>query len=701
MDILFWLRNILRFIITYLDGLIYTIDAELYDLIVKIASQKIFTDGTINEVAGRVYQLLALIMIFRLIFLFITYIINPDDMLDKTKGYQNVIKKMIITLGLIIITPWAFNQARIVQQLVLEEGIIEYFVFGESSNANVSSGYELMHTIGMLFVTPYKCNSADENGINDGTSQKPCTSVSEERNNVETNLCEHGKWDESINVISSNGDIVCDGTNNTPCNKTCGLGVQDDQGGKEYAKTLFRAAYPTGDKYDLNALMQLGRSSNTTKKVFYAEYKYPLVGTTLIGVFIGYMLVVMCIEMAIRSIKLSFYELIAPIPIVSYIGPKDGKESMLNKWFNQVLKTYADLFTRIAGLEIAVFFIDTLLQNETLIKSNDFFVELFLILGALTFAKKLPDILKDLGVKFDGGSFSLKKSLAPLAPAAGMVSGAIGGMAGNLAAGRQVNQGFMGGIKTAGQAIAGAIGGAARGGMAGLKEKEGMGIKAGMTAGGRGAQNIYNRAGTSFVGRHVAKVQNAVGATTEGERLEQKAKAMETYAGFKKSLKDNADFFGNAIDISRVNAYSKKNPGDADKSYMTSSNSNDIMAAMSGGVKGIKQYYEDLRNSGASQEKLTAAREAWEDAQGFIIGNAKEYGAVQVQAIKDQAARYAKQERSVLGGQVSENSEASWRELNSGFINASNLATETRASEEYNRAQANRNYAQSGKSGKK
>jgi hypothetical protein len=121
------------------------------------------------------------------------------------------------------------------------------------------------------------------------------------------------------------------------------------------------------------------------------------------------MLIIMCIDVAVRSIKLAFYELIAPIPIISYIGPKDGKETMLNKWFSQVLKTYADLFTRIAGLELAVFFIDTMLENETLFKSGDIFVELFLILGALTFAKKLPDILKDLGVKFEGGTFNLKK----------------------------------------------------------------------------------------------------------------------------------------------------------------------------------------------------------------------------------------------------------------------------------------------------
>ncbi len=421
----FTLPILLRKLVTFIDGLIYTADAELYDLIVKIARQEIFGKGTLNEVAGRVYQLLALIMVFRLIFLFVTYIVNPDDMLDKTKGYQNVLKKMIITLGLIIVTPWGFQQARIVQQLILEEGIIEYFVFGQGNTANVSSGYEFMHTVGILFVTPYMCTD-------------DCKTVAGQRgvNNADDKLCEHGRWDANISVNTVSGNISCASGAGSTCTAFCGLGTGDTefQTDSNYGSTLFKAAYPTGDKYDLRALMALGGEGNWETHTFYAKYEYPFIGTTLVGIFIGYMLIVMCIDIALRSVKLSFYELIAPIPIVSYIGPKDGKETMLNKWFSQVLKTYADLFTRIAGLEIAVFFINTLLKDENLIKSREFFVELFLILGALTFAKKLPDILKDLGVKFETGNFNLKKKLGDdlagrRAINAGL--GAVGGMAAN------------------------------------------------------------------------------------------------------------------------------------------------------------------------------------------------------------------------------------------------------------------------------
>lgn len=711
----FSLPLILKSIVAFFDGLLYTIDAELYDLITKIANQTILSEGTLSDVANRVYQLVALIMVFRLIFLFLSYVVNPDDMLDKTKGYQNVIKKMIITLALIIVTPWAFTQARNVQQVILQEGVIEYLVFGQRSNTGATSGYEFMHTVGKLFVTPYKCTTAD------------CSPTSGDVDNDDSQLCD-SNWDKNIPITSDFGTMSCaDMTSSVEgsvggCEGKCGLGSND----KKYARELYKAAYAKGDKYDLQALMGLGGYGNNRAKSYYVEYKYPFIGTTLVGGVIGYMLIIICIDVAIRTIKLAFYQLMAPIPIVSYIGPKDGKESLLSKWFNQVLKTYGALFTRLAGLEIAVFFIDTMLKDNKLTESREFFVQLFLILGALTFAKQLPKLLEDLGIKFETGAFSLKKSLAPLAPVTGMAAGAIGGMAGNFAAGRQVNKGFLGGFKTAGQTLAGALGGAARGGMAGLKEKEGMGIKSGMTAGGRGAQKIYNREGTSFIGRHAAQIQNAVGAKTEGERIEDRVKTMETYAGYKKTLKDNADFYANAgahyVDSSGTRRNLDLAGLGIDTSRLTATQAQAIDDQLKAkGVKGAKQYLEDLQHSGtATSQEIIAAREAYEKAQSFVIEHAHELkaekrvqdasgawhtsivdgSAEQVQAIKEQAARYAHNHRATLSSQT-DNAHATWEALNEGFIEASNRAVETRASEEYNRAQANKNWAQSGKSGKK
>ena len=417
------LRYALRAIVATLDMLIYNVDALLYNLVLEIADAEVFSSDTIQTFAGRVYQLLALIMAFRLVFLFITYIINPDDMADKTKGYQNIVKKIIITLFLIIVTPWAFDVSRKVQKVVLREGVIEYFVFGTTEASESSAGNHLMYTIGKMFIVPYKCVKQDCEPI----SSKEAVSYSEDAFRV----CDF-EWEKDIKKT-----ISCGSDDKDKCERigslglgTCGHGIGKDANGST-AKLLYKAANDEHIDSLFNLAFQAKENGQGWNSDFFVKYNFPFIGSTLIGLFVGYMLLVMCFDIALRSIKLGFYELMAPIPIIAYIGPKDGKDSMLSKWFSQVIKTYADLFVRVAGLQLAVFFINLILKNG--FNGNRWYVALFLIVGALIFAKKLPDILKDLGINFDGGGFSLKKKLADAGPA-GKVIGAGLGAAGGLAA---------------------------------------------------------------------------------------------------------------------------------------------------------------------------------------------------------------------------------------------------------------------------
>ena len=465
-----WFVYILRALLGWVDGALYRLAAELYDLMIQIASAKVFQQETIMTVSGRVYQLLGLIMLFKLIFSFITYVINPDDMTDKNKGYANLVKKIIISLCLIVITPWAFTQSRNLQIYIIEDKVIEYFVFGQTKPSNASAGYNLMYTVGKQFVIPYKCN--------DDTNE--CKKISNRDDKV---LCD-SDWDEHLpNIDPDDGSFSGSDAN------YCAYGAKEDT---EYAKLLYKATHLGDDgKYDFFALMaKIPTSYNggaldwllkSDKTDFYVDYQI-IVSTGVVAAVI-YMLAIMCIDMAVRSVKLSFYEIIAPIPIISYVGFKDGKDSMLNKWFGQVLKTYADLFTRVAGLQIAVFFIDQL-ADDKFENSGNIFVNIFLILGALTFAKELPKILEGMGVKFDGGGFNLKKKYASIpgvSTALGAGAGALGGVMGNWQAHRQAGDGrFRSFLSAAG----GAFTGAARGGFAGAKDKDGFGLGKGFGAAG-------------------------------------------------------------------------------------------------------------------------------------------------------------------------------------------------------------------------
>lgn len=415
---------LIKSLVGLIDSIIYWVDAELYDLMLDIASAEVFNKQTINTVAERVYQLLALVMLFRLIFAFLSYIINPNDMTDKNKGFGNIIKKIIITLFLIVITPFCFDLSRSLQETIIKDKVIEYFIFGQVKPTNASAGYNMMHTVGKMFVVPYKCPDSG------------CTA--DNKPNLEK--CD-GDWSKNLPfTVNLNGGYTSKG------NETgkCGYGYT------HYWQQLYDASQVDGidDQKNIFALMQLGSTGKRDKHLIFGIYvidealvDYLFLISTGVGIFIGYMLIVMCIDVAVRSIKLSFYEIIAPVPIISYIGPKDGKDTMLSKWFSEVLKTYADLFTRIAGLQLAVFFINEIITSGVVLNgdgvANIIFVNIFLVIGALTFAKSLPKILEGMGIKFSGGGFNLKKKLTDDMAGSKLLrrAGAAGlGLAGGMAA---------------------------------------------------------------------------------------------------------------------------------------------------------------------------------------------------------------------------------------------------------------------------
>ena len=410
-----WFQSMLRWLLGVIDGWIYTACAWLYDLMMDIASARVFSNETIQDVSMRVYQLLGLVMLFRLIFAFLTYVINPEDMTDKNKGYTKIIKKIFTSLALVIITPWLFTQSRNLQIYIINDHLIEYFIFGTAGSSQARPGYDLMFTVTRVFYAPYACANAN---------------CSESKSKEESKTCLDVGWSNYLPEFEKkDGKFELKGDNTGKC----GYGTNT----KDYADNFYHLTHPSADgRYDFSRLKNVAQEYDSSK--FKMDLQFPFIGSTLVGGFIFYVLLLMCIDIALRSVKLSFYEMIAPVPILSNLGFKDGKDSMLNKWFHEVLKTYADLFTRVAGLQIAIFAVEQITHNGNrgFADGNNGFVTLFLIIGALMFAKKLPDILKGIGINFEGGgSFNIKKKLSEGIPTGAKRLGAAGlGLLGGAAA---------------------------------------------------------------------------------------------------------------------------------------------------------------------------------------------------------------------------------------------------------------------------
>ena len=115
----------------------------------------------------------------------------------------------------------------------------------------------------------------------------------------------------------------------------------------------------------------------------------------------------MAVDVAIRTIKFGILELLAPIPVASYMDPK-AREISFKAWIKLCKDVYLDLFTRLALIYFILLFFNKLFSSTTLdaLKGKNPWMLLFIILGLFYFIKQAPKFICDaLGIKSDGAGF--------------------------------------------------------------------------------------------------------------------------------------------------------------------------------------------------------------------------------------------------------------------------------------------------------
>ena len=158
-------------------------------------------------------------------------------------------------------------------------------------------------------------------------------------------------------------------------------------------------------------------------------------------------MIVFCIDIGIRSVKLAFLQIIAPVPILGYIDATKG-EKTFKSWISQCISTYLEIFMKLLAIYFVIFLITLITTNgfsEYVINENnelitqpientDFFAKALIIIGLLIFANQVPKLLGDLlGIKTEGFSLNPMKKIGESPLAAGVVGGIAGGVAGAAA----------------------------------------------------------------------------------------------------------------------------------------------------------------------------------------------------------------------------------------------------------------------------
>lgn len=462
-----WFQKLIRQFFFNLDKVIYGFITTIYDLLISIARTSILSQADIINMADKIYKLLAVFMVFKVTFSLIMYVVNPDDFSDKSKGVSKLGLNIVISLALLILVPYMFSAAFRLQTIILEDNSLAELIMGsdkdDEGNSNASVLNDAGDTIAFYSIQPFFLPNVSIDELRD------CITID--------NTCY-----DAMKKVADNDTLV----NNYQ------YGIENENMG-----LMFR--------------QDLAIKTDSGNDNFIMDYRFIL--STVLGVVIVFILITFCMDVALRSIKLSFLQLIAPIPIISYVDPKSGKDGLFKKWYQMCFKTYASLFLRLIALYFAVYIISRIGKLTDIVDGSQVtngFIKIFIIIGALMFAKQLPKILEGLGVKLDGG-FQLNplKKFEEQAIGGKRITGAAGGMV----------AGIVGGHGVAGR-FAGAFTGAARG----FATNKGY-------SGGVSRQADVNRKmrearinGAGFWGSHAAVLSNRYGL--DDMDLEKEAKQL-------------------------------------------------------------------------------------------------------------------------------------------------------------------------------
>ena len=439
---------------SFLDRGVYGLLNIVYQVFFNITSVDLFQNEVMMKFYGRIQLILGVFMMFQLAMTVLKGIVDPNSFTDSKSGAGNLVYRVATSLILLtVLVPISTPGRNEFEKRVNNNGIL----FGTL----YSLQYRILNnnTIGKLVLGTTGDNSSmvsTGNQKNDVEYSSRVFTATILRSFYRINLIEEskrthvdGKEDEMLNanrmcqdiddatlaaytkVDAEAGDIV------SYVNETCSV-----SGGIAGAVGLGQKRY----------------------QFYYMAFVCPIIGIIFVVVFLSF-----CVDIAIRSVKLAVLRLIAPIPIISYMDPKGGKDNAFSSWVKTLTSTYLDLFIRLAAVYFVLFVIQDMLYSGIRINTSGGMVgaiSLIMIwLGLFIFAKQAPKFIKQaIGLKEDagGGFFSGLGGLA-------VGFGAIGSAATNWRSSSEENAALHEGqhirnfARNAGSAIVGGIAGAATG----------------------------------------------------------------------------------------------------------------------------------------------------------------------------------------------------------------------------------------------
>jgi hypothetical protein len=353
-----------------LNGLVYNVIDFSYQVFMAIASAKIFNDATFKDMANRIYIIIGVVALFFIAYALLRAIADPDGSSKGEMAPGKIVPNVLKAIILIAFIPTIFSFAYQMQNVILSTNVI-----------------------GNLLVDDYTSEIASSSGA---------TTFALAGKKLASEIYE--AFIELPDGKSKSDIQIADGCKYGNCGNLYGMT------NLTYEDISNRVSSDANSGFDLycNLASNAAEDSNSENKIFYNFLFQLAVGCFLVYVFISF-----CIDLGLRAIKLGYFQILAPLPILTMIIPNQKK--IFDNWLKATLSTFADVFVKVAVMFFGIWMVNHLPSINDLWDTNLMgspsaavaaFAKIFIIIGIILFIKQAPQLISDItGIK--AGSFKL------------------------------------------------------------------------------------------------------------------------------------------------------------------------------------------------------------------------------------------------------------------------------------------------------
>lgn len=357
--------------VVWITTLIYHFAAWIFEVFLIFASGKIIDTNKYQLLIQNFYIIIGIVVLFFVSFSLLKGMVNPDDKKSGTTMVKNTIINLITSTLILALLPTFFGFLYDFQtSFITRYNVIgRFFGYGNISEPVNTNNY-----------ATWLCDMNNKE-IRHGAFQI-VNSVYTAFFNVNIEKCENKVIDEESLL-------------------ECQKSVKD-------IDTFIFIPYRTETTFAdaISSVENDGLFSHYidfSNNVIKGEISFNFILSIIAGLVLIYVGVSYCFDMALRMVKLTFYQIIAPLPIFARVVPDGPLKGTFEKWIKIVVTCYLEVFVRIFIFYFIIYLCKAIISSEYL---NNILLcfgpfiwliaRALLLMGFVMFMRQAPKLISEV-----------------------------------------------------------------------------------------------------------------------------------------------------------------------------------------------------------------------------------------------------------------------------------------------------------------